>query len=289
MKGNSEWPRLAVCVLFLSCCSSMRAADSVGCEFDRKGLRFTGSSAEQAKCLLRPVLLRGKLGESLSGLPKPLQCIDGQLDITKPEFNKYLATNKIDPKQLGGELEKRIAQAQGGQVAAYFVIHDTSTPNFHADEFATDIDWSESINALCRWNRGADAQAHVFINRRGESLTALDFSTPWRATKFENQYGSTALRGLFLHVELAQPRRADPTLGKGNDALAPNPGFTSSQYKRLALVYLAASVRKGSCLIPAYHSVLDAGLPEGHDDPQNFSLDAFANEVQTIRDAVRVQ
>jgi hypothetical protein len=54
--------------------------------------------------------------------------------------------------------------------------------------------------------------------------------------------------------------------------VAPQPGFSEAQYRRLALLYVAASLRAGTWLIPAYHAVLDSGFDGGHDDPQNFDL-----------------
>ena len=80
-------------------------------------------------------------------------------------------------------------------------------------------------------------------------------------------------------MELVQPRKSDPAGGRGNDGVAPDPGFTPAQYERLALLYIAASVRKGSWLIPAFHAVLDTGYVNGHDDPQNFSLTAWSESI----------
>ncbi len=102
-------------------------------------------------------------------------------------------------------------------------------------------------------------------------LLGHELSQPWRATRFERatRFG-TDLKGLFLHVELVQPRRSQPGRGRGNDALAPTPGFSDIQYDRLALIYTIASVRAGRWLIPAFHVAIDSGIRGGHDDPQNF-------------------
>ena len=101
------------------------------------------------------------------------------------------------------------------------------------------------------------------------------------ASKLEKDKPS--LTGLFLHVELVQPRRSVPGGGKGNDGLAPDPGFTPAQYDRLALLYFAASVRKGTWLIPAFHAVLDTGFANGHDDPQNFSLADWSASLSRLQ------
>ena len=102
---------------------------------------------------------------------------------------------------------------------------------------------------------------------------------PWRATKLERavNFGND-LKGLFLHVELIQPRSRAPGHGR-NGAVAPLPGFTGAQYDRLALLYTIASVRAGEWLIPAFHAVIDADIRGGHDDPQEFDLDSFAQSL----------
>ena len=106
-----------------------------------------------------------------------------------------------------------------------------------------------------------------------------DFSIPWRETKFEQaaNFGG-ALKGLFLHVELIQPRRSARHGGR-NDAQSPDPAFTAAQYDRLALLYTIASVRAGRWLIPAFHAAIDADIRNGHDDPLNFDIDSFADSL----------
>ena len=88
-------------------------------------------------------------------------------------------------------------------------------------------------------------------------------------------------KGMQLHIELVQPRRRDPNRKPKatNDAIAPVPGFTRAQYERLALLYICASVRRGTWLIPAFHAVIDAGMKDAHDDPQNFELDLWAKKL----------
>jgi hypothetical protein len=78
-----------------------------------------------------------------------------------------------------------------------------------------------------------------------------------------------------------------PGGGRGNDGLAPDPGFTPAQYDRLALLYIAASVRKGTWLIPAFHAVLDTGFANGHDDPQNFSLADWSASLSRLQAALQ--
>ena len=145
------------------------------------------------------------------------------------------------------------------------------------------IDDDPKINNLARYECANDIErAHVFINRTGAIFLAHDFTVPWRATKFEaaKNFGS-ALKGLFLHIELIQPRRALKGYGRRNDFLAPDPGFSQAQYDSLALVYAVASRRAGFWLIPAFHSVLDEGIRNKHDDPQNFQLDSLRRKPRS--------
>jgi len=89
-------------------------------------------------------------------------------------------------------------------------------------------------------------------------------------------------KGLQIHVELLQPRRSDPAGKTANDAIAPIPGFTDAQMDRLALVYVSATIRRGEWLIPAYHAAVDAGIPDAHDDPQNFDLTLWAKRLDAL-------
>ena len=175
--------------------------------------------------------------------------------------------------------------------ATYMVFHDTSTPNYRTQPWPVSIDDDPKINNLSRYECSNDIErAHVFINRGGKIFLAHDFSVPWRATKFESakNFGS-ALKGLFLHVELIQPRRALKGYGRRNDFLAPTPGFSQAQYDSLALVYTVASRRAGFWMIPAFHSVLDEGIRNKHDDPQNFDLAQFAQSLDALIGELRTR
>lgn len=55
---------------------------------------------------------------------------------------------------------------------------------------------------------------------------------------------------------------------------------------RLALRYVSASVQRGDWLIPGYHCAIDAGIPDGHDDPQNFDLAFWAGRLEELLKAI---
>jgi hypothetical protein len=205
------------------------------CRFAIERLSFAGSPAEQARCLLT----------SLEG---------------------------------GTALPAKLLVAQ--LLARYFVIHDTSTPYYGDGRFPDDVDRDPAVNSFAPYfPANADPEkvpvAHLFLNRVGEVRMGQPLSRPWRATKLETRVIGLPARGLFLHVETVMPRRRDPKIEGWNDAIAPRLGFSKRQYDRLALLYIALSVRAGAWLIPAQHATIDHGLPQAHDDPQNFRLKGF--------------
>jgi TonB family protein len=257
------------------------------CAFDPETLSYAGTPVQQAMCLMRGTDVSRNLLPRLSSLPDPLASRIGQTTglPSRATLSNYLAQQ--DPEgALGDYLWLPVSRAHNNDLdspmARYFVIHDTSGPNYGRRPFPDDIDESPKLNDLrnfyCSDGWG---KAHVFISRTGELLVGHDYSVAWRATKFEKaaEFGG-ALQGLFLHNELIQPRGSVP--GHRNDARTPDPAFTSAQYDRLALVYVIASVRAERWLVPAFHAAIDAEIPNGHDDPLNFDIDSFARSLDSL-------
>lgn len=268
----------------------MVKAQNQPCKFDEKTLQFVGTPVEQARCLLRPVLPRGVLGSELKQLPTPLEELIGtQVLLKKVKLRKYLEKHKIDESVLGGSLDEPLAKAKlptGEELQTqYFIIHDTSAPNYLLELFPPEINTKQwKPNTLETWLN--QPVAHIFVNRPGESITTTPFSETVRkgwGTKFARDFLKADGKALQLHIELIQPRRSDPTWFKGNDAFSPSIGFTVAQYERLALLYVIASIRRGTWLIPAYHCAIDAGIKDAHDDPQNFELHKFSKEVKNLK------
>lgn len=266
------------------------AAAVVGsCKFDTGTLSYAGQPLDQARCLLRPVAKWGQVSPTPATLPATLAGAIG----TKPTLSKtklagYLAQKGVsDPK-----LDKPVSRARSGAadapLARYFVIHDTSSPWIGDKPFPADIDTAAKYNNVKGYLK-PDAVAHWFVGRDGSVGVGHDFAVPWRATKFETKTVGVAAKGLFLHIENLQPRRREPTGGAQNDAIAPKPGLTTAQYDRLAQLYAVASVRAGVWLVPAYHTVIDQGISDGHDDPQNFELDQFDAALARLIQAVEAQ
>ena len=275
-------------VLSISCFALLStqaiAQSKIAVQFDTVSLKFKGSKPEQAKYLLPFVQKYGKIGATLNSLPPFLDSIvnDKVKLVRKRRLQRYLNEQNLLPIDVGGSLDSAICSVDG-KGASYFVIHDTS--NFLADStsFPNNLD-SASWSGNRLDNKLTFKYTHLFVNRLGNSITSNDMSKPVRGTKFENPAKNPAITknilGTFIHIEVVQPRIADP--GKKNDAIAINPGVTDAQYKRLALLYLIASLRKGEWLIPTFHAVLDDGIFDGHDDPQNFELYQFDAQISNL-------
>lgn len=269
--------RRVLLVLILLCLLQISARAEPFCLFDTNKLEFVGTPIEQARCLLRPVMEFGRLGPQLAKLPAPLEDLIGRpVTISRADLQAYLTARKIPDSAVAGPVTNNLS-------AKYFVIHDTSTPNYHDKPFPPDInDPGWRFNDLALASKGK--VAHFFVNRVGESIAAHPITVPWRATKFERTPpDTTALKhGLFIHTELIQPRRTDPAGHPGNNGIAPKPGFTEPQLDRLALLYVVASVQHGQWMVPTYHCTLDTGIPDGHDDPQNFDLALWARRLEIL-------
>jgi hypothetical protein len=260
------------------------------CNFNAETLSFAGSAVEQAECLIRPVNPWAHLGPPLEELPKALA---DRIGGAAPMPDRTALTSLINdtglPPQFAEGLNDGVSRARDNDpdspMARYFVIHDTSGPRFGS--FPPNLDENVKINNLERFSCSDSAEiAHAFINRQGGVFFGHDFSVPWRSTKFERALSfGTALKGLFLHVEMIQPRRRGGRRG-GNDIAAPTPGFTAAQYQRLALLYTIASVRAGAWLVPAFHAVIDSDIRGGHDDPQHFEIEAFARALDGVTERI---
>lgn len=247
-------------------------APSVDCRFDRATYAFAGSAVEQARCLTRHVDPGGGArGEE--DLPPTLARLIGQpahIDLLK------LAA-ELRREKIALPVATPVSETLDHHRAIYFVIHDTSSPWIGKREFPKGFDNQPYFNDVGQF-LGKDAVAHLFNDRRGRVTVGHDLEVGWRATKLERILGE-AVRGRFLHVENVQPRREDASGPPGNDRIGPDPGFSRRQYRTLALLYVLASARAGTWMIPAYHANIDRGIPEAHDDPQNFDVATFDREV----------
>lgn len=272
-----------VIAFLMMSCAQLKAQSTIAANFDTVAMQFKGTKHEQALYLLRYVQKYANLGDQLTSLPVFIDSLmtDQVKGVRKRKLRRYLTKNEIPDLEIGGSIDSPISEVSGKK-ASYFVIHDTS--NFiNGTSFPNNIDsvsWSGN-----RLDNKLDFKlTHIFINRLGKSITSNNFSKPIHGTKFElpsrNPMIPQNIIGSFIHIEVVQPRIADP--GKKNDAIAIMPGFTDAQYQRLALLYLIASFRKGDWLVPTFHAVIDNGIKDGHDDPQNFEINKFDRTLSNL-------
>jgi hypothetical protein len=255
-------------------------AEEIGeCRFDRDSLTFAGTPVEQAECLMRKVKLLGE--KEAQPLPPILHSLLASSEAPSPA-QKAAAIAAFPEPYRAYAIEhagRPISQTAAGLPALYFVIHDTSTPFYGDQPFPKHLDRDWKINDFTSYIDGTFAQhpvAHIFLSRYGQIWAGHDFSEGWRATKLESFVVGPAARGRFVHIEVIQPRRFLPGYSDRGHTHGPTPGFSDAQYHQLAALYIYASARAGHWLIPAQHATLDGGIPDAHDDPQNFKLKKFA-------------
>lgn len=264
-------------------------AEEIGeCWFDRNTLTFAGTSVEQAECLMRKVKLLG--AKEVQPLPAILRTLLESGGAPTPAQKRAAIAAFPEPYRAYAieHAERPASQTAAGLPALYFVIHDTSTPFFGAEPFPSHLDRDHRINDFTPYMDGTFAAypvAHIFLSRYGQIWAGHDFSEGWRATKLESYVIGPAARGRFVHIELIQPRRFMPGYSDRSHTRGPRPGFSSAQYRQLAALYIYASARAGHWLIPAQHATLDAGIPDAHDDPQNFKLKSFAAPLARLLSA----
>ena len=258
------------------------AQERVGeCGFDPATLAFAGTPTQQATCLMRRVEWRGE--KAAQALPAVFERLLESPGAPSPGQRSVALAAFPEPYQAYARTYagRPAAVTEAGLPAAYFVIHDTSMPFLDERPFPHHLDRDWEVNAFEPYVVDRPV-AHIFLNRAGQIWAGHDFSEGWRATKLESWVIGSAARGRFIHIEVVQPRRFAPKSTSLADTVAPEPGFSTAQYRMLAALYVYASARAGRWLIPAQHATVDAGIPDAHDDPQHFELERFAAELEAL-------
>jgi hypothetical protein len=255
------------------------------CPFDfAKGI-YEGSPVEQARCLTPefsgPLDRRDETGgKNRLSLGSPLEELVGKSATLDKGKLRALLTQAGLP-EFAAALSKPLSTDTAGRPARYFVVHDTSTPFAFKPFPADDAALMKKLGS--KWKDGT-WRAHAWVNRLGQARITYDYSVrlPNTAMQFERSHHE--LKGLYLHTEVTQPRKS-ATKDPRNDAWIPVPAFTDSQYSTVALLYVAASARAGTWLVPAYHVAIDWGVGD-HDDPQHFDFGKFSAAIEGVRNQV---
>lgn len=285
--------RLPLPFLPLACLAQPVMAEEIGeCRFDRETLTFAGTPVEQATCLLRRVGLMGAKQDQ--PLPPVLKTL--LESPTAPDEALKQAALAVFPEPYRTYAREHadapVSRTEAGLPLLYYVIHDTSTPFYENAPFPKHLDRDWTVNSFEPYMDGTFASepvAHIFLNRVGQIWAGHEFIEPWRATKLESRVVGPPARGRFVHIETVQPRRFLPGATSRGQTEGPNPGFSAEQYRMLAALYVYTSARAGRWLIPGFHATVDAGIPDAHDDPQNFELKRFAAEVEKLVSPPRTQ
>ncbi len=261
-------------------------AEEIGeCRFDRDLLTFAGTPLEQATCLLRKV----DLGAVRKPQPLPPVIVRLMRQGGAPSVAQKEAAIAAFPQPYRAyaiqHADAAVSQTEEGLLLLYFVIHDTSTPFYANDPFPKRLNADWKVNDFAPYMDETFAKApvaHIFLNRVGQIWAGHEFAEPWRATKLESRVVGSRARGRFVHIETVQPRRFLPGATNRGQTYGPKPGFTREQYRMLAALYVYVSARAGRWLIPAQHNTVDSTIPDAHDDPQNFDLQAFGRELEKL-------
>jgi hypothetical protein len=287
IRQDRQLRRLTIASVFaaIALAAPVQAEEIGECRFNSQSLTFAGTAPEQAECLMRKVKLLGE--KEVQPLPTILRTL--LVDAGAPTPAQQRAAIAAFPQPYRAyaieHADRPASQTAAGLPALYFVIHDTSTPFFGAKPFPRHLDRDHRINDFTPYMDGTfarDPVAHIFLSRYGQIWAGHDFSEGWRATKLESYIVGPAARGRFVHIEVIQPRRFMPGHSDREHTQGPKPGFSAAQYRLLAALYIYASARAGRWLIPAQHATIDAGIPDAHDDPQNFELEKFAAELEKL-------
>ena len=161
------------------------------CAFDPQTSSYSGDPVAQAKCLMRGMDATRKSRAGAGKLAAALASRVGQ-DSGLPSREALSAFLSKENSSMGFRryLWQPVSRAHDNDAdappARYFVIHDTSGPNYGHRSFPADIDVSAKLNNLGSFKCSDGwGKAHVVVNRSGGMLLDHDFAIPWRETRFE--------------------------------------------------------------------------------------------------------
>ena len=130
------------------------------CQFSAATQQFSGTPADQVRCLLRRVRVGGNVDDQPAQIPDKLLAIVGQpVTVTREQLESYLTFKGISAADIGGKLTKPVSTTSKGNKASYFIIHDTSD-ELPGNSFPADINTAAwQGNDLSR--RSTELGAHL--------------------------------------------------------------------------------------------------------------------------------
>ena len=120
------------------------------CDFDPETLSFAGTPVEQAMCLMRGMDETRNLGPPLEGSAPALASRIGETTglPSRETLSDFLSKQDLE-WDFAAYLWQPVSRAHDNDpdapMARYFVIHDTSGPNYRPPGFPDDIDTDPSI------------------------------------------------------------------------------------------------------------------------------------------------
>ena len=227
------------------------------CAFDPETLSFAGTPVEQAMCLMRGMDATRNLGPPLTVLPPGLASRIGQTTglPSREALSSFLSKQNLET-DFAAHLWQPLSRAHDNDpdapMARYFVIHDTSGPNYGHRGFPDNIDTDpQYVNNLADYACSDGwGKAHVFVNRTGDMLVDHDYRDCLARDQVRAGGGIRRRAAGTVPAQRADPAAPARRPRRRNDAQSPDPAFTAAQYDRLALLYTIASVRRANGSFP---------------------------------------
>ena len=153
---------------------------ALSCGFDRATVSYAGSPVEQARCLLRRVQPGGRPVAQPTALPAYLEGLVGTpVALTSRQLSMHLRAEGIAAADIGGDLSAPVSRTSGNLPALYFVIHDTSSPEYDTDPFGPEIDRPDSrVNRLARHRAGDELGRTSLHKQAGRVDDGAALSSP---------------------------------------------------------------------------------------------------------------
>lgn len=85
------------------------------CPYSPSTLSFEGDAKTQANCLLRPVLMCGRISATITPLPSNLeQRVGTPVELERSVLRSYLVAKKIAESEVGGSLDRPVSKTCTG-------------------------------------------------------------------------------------------------------------------------------------------------------------------------------